>query len=250
LISGGRVRIDGRVVRELGTIVAEGARVDVNGTPVAPAPSFSYFVLNKPAGIVTTMSDPEGRRTVADLVPRGARVVPVGRLDYDTSGVLLLTDDGDLAHRLLHPRYGVDKTYRAIVRGDVSPHEIGLLEKGVPIDGQTTGPAKVRVVARRRDETVLDLTLHEGRNRQVRRMFAELGHPVRTLVRTHFGPIALGNLALGATRPLFPAEARALERHRPDGGPGTRSETEPDAPGRSPSSPTRSQRSTHRRKTA
>jgi 23S rRNA pseudouridine2605 synthase len=250
LISSGRVRIDGRIVRELGTIVLDGQNVDVDGSRVSPAAAFSYFVLNKPSGVMTTMSDPEGRRTVADLVPRGVRVVPVGRLDYDTSGVLLLTDDGDLAHRLLHPRYGVDKTYRAIVRGDVAADEIGRLEKGVSIDGQMTGSAKVRVVARRRDETVLDLTLHEGRNRQVRRMFAVLGHPVRTLTRMRFGPISLGDLAMGATRPLFAAEARALERHRSDGPSGTGGESGADAPGRSPSGSTRGQRTTHRRKTA
>jgi 23S rRNA pseudouridine2605 synthase len=183
-----------------------------------PAPAFSYIVLHKPAGVMTTMSDPQGRPTVAGLIASGNRVVPVGRLDYDTAGVLLLTDDGDLAHRLLHPRYGVDKTYRAVVRGDLAPRDVERLTTGIPIDGEVTSPAKVRIVARRRGETVVDLTLHEGRNRQIRRMFASLDHPVLALTRLRFGPIALGDLAPGATRPMFSAESRALERRRADGG--------------------------------
>jgi 23S rRNA pseudouridine2605 synthase len=217
LISAGRVRINGRVVRELGTMVGVGDAVDVNGTPVMPASEFSYIVLHKPVGVVTTMSDPQGRRTVGDLVGSSVRVVPVGRLDYDSGGVLLLTNDGDLAHRLSHPRYGVDKTYRAVVRGELAPHDVERLTGGIPLDGRLTAPAKVRVISRRRAETVVDLTLHEGRNRQVRRMFEAVEHPVLTLTRLRYGPIALGDLTPGASRPLFDAEVRALQRHRSDG---------------------------------
>jgi 23S rRNA pseudouridine2605 synthase len=251
LIASGRVRIDGRIVRELGTMVEENDRVEVDGAPVIPAPSFSYYVLNKPAGVVTTMFDPQGRPSVANFVPAGRRVVPVGRLDFDTSGVLLLTDDGDLAHRLTHPRFGVDKTYRAVVRGELSPDDVERLTGGgISIDGRASAPAAVRVVARRRGETVVDITLHEGRNRQVRRMFDALGHPVDSLVRMRFGPIALGDLRPGTTRALFPAEARALERRRLDGPSTTRSESGADAPGRSPLSPPRRHRQANRRQTS
>jgi 23S rRNA pseudouridine2605 synthase len=250
LIASGRVRINGQLVRELGTTVAPSDAVEVDGAPVFPAPSFSYYVLHKPAGVVTTMSDPEGRSTIAALIPPGVRVVPVGRLDYDTSGVLLLTDDGDLTHRLLHPRYGVDKTYRAIVRGELAPNGIERLAGGVPIDGRMTALAGVRIVARRRGETVVDITLHEGRNRQVRRMFAAIGHPVASLVRLRFGPISLGDLKPGSTRPLFPAEVRALERRRSDGPSDAQSETEADAPGRSSPRPTRRRRPANRRQTS
>jgi 23S rRNA pseudouridine2605 synthase len=249
-IASGRVRVNGRLTRELGTTIAPGDAVEVDGAPVFPAPSFSYYVLHKPVGVVTTMSDPQGRPTIAGLVPPGARVVPVGRLDYDTSGVLLLTDDGDLTHRLLHPRYGVDKTYRAIVRGDLSPSDIERLAGGVPIDGRMTALAGLRVVARRRGETVVDITLHEGRNRQVRRMFVAVGHPVGSLVRLRFGPISLGDLKPGSTRPLFAAEARALERRRSDGPSDTQSESEADAPGRSSLGPARRGRPANRRQTS
>jgi 23S rRNA pseudouridine2605 synthase len=249
-VTNGRVRVNGRLTRELGTTIAAGDAVEVDGAPVFPAPSFSYYVLHKPVGVVTTMSDPQGRPTIAGLVPPGARVVPVGRLDYDTSGVLLLTDDGDLTHRLLHPRYGVDKTYRAIVRGDLSPSDIERLAGGVSIDGRMTALAGLRVVARRRGETVVDITLHEGRNRQVRRMFGTIGHPVGSLVRLRFGPISLGDLKPGSTRPLFAAEARALERRRSDGPSDAQSESEADAPGRSPLGPARRGRPANRRQTS
>jgi 23S rRNA pseudouridine2605 synthase len=235
LIAGGRVSVNGRIVRELGSTVAQSDRVEVDGTPVTPASSFSYYVLHKPAGVVTTMSDPEGRPSVAGFVPAGARVVPVGRLDYDTSGILLLTDDGDLAHKLTHPRYGVDKTYRAVLRGELTPNDVERLGTGgISIDGRDSAPAAVRVVARRRGETVVDITLHEGRNRQVRRMFDALGHPVVSLVRTRFGPISLGDLRPGTIRTLFPCEARALQHQRSDGPSATQSESGADASGRSP----------------
>jgi len=213
MIADGRVRMNGRVVRELGTIVRPGDLVEADGVTVS-AEALRYVVLHKPAGVMTTMRDPQGRRTVAQLVPEGARVVPVGRLDFDTSGVLLLTNDGDLANRLLHPKFGVEKTYRAVVAGRLSPADMRKLGEGVDAGDLHAGPAKVRVVAAGHERSVVDVTIHEGRNRQVRRMFEALGHPVRQLARLRFGPIALGGLAPGRTRALSPRERAALEAHR------------------------------------
>jgi 23S rRNA pseudouridine2605 synthase len=207
--------VNGRVVRELGTLVLPGDRVDVSGTPISAREEPTYLVAHKPAGVVTTMRDPQGRRTIAQLLPPGPRVVPVGRLDYETSGVLLLTNDGDLANRLLHPRFGVEKTYRATIGGRLSPQDVARLNDGVILDdGVKSTSAKIRVVAVRRDHSVVDLTIHEGRNRQVRRMFDALGHPVLALSRMRFGPIALGELPVGQVRQLSPKERAALERHR------------------------------------
>jgi 23S rRNA pseudouridine2605 synthase len=211
----------------LGTIVGDGDRVEVDGRTVAVPAEHTYLFLNKPIGVVTTMRDPAGRRTVADLLPRGARVVPVGRLDYGTSGVLLLTDDGELAHCLLHPRYGVEKTYRVAIAGRLSEPKVRRLHEGIALDGSLTAGAKVRVVAVRRDRSVVDVTIHEGRNRQVRRMFEALGHPVLELARTRFGPLRLGNLPPGDLRSLTAKERAALERHRrpPDEAPRTKPNT-------------------------
>lgn len=214
LIASGAVRVNGRVVRELGTVVLNGDCVEVDRIPAIVPSEQTYLVLNKPVGVVTTMQDPQGRRTVADLLPAGARVVPVGRLDYATSGVLLLTDDGELAHRLLHPRFGAEKTYRATIAGRLSSEEVRRLNRGIALDDFRAAGAKVRVVAVRRDRCVVDITIHEGRNRQVRRMFEALGHPVLVLTRTRFGPLRLGGLPPGHVRPPTTKERAALERHR------------------------------------
>jgi len=189
-----------------------------------------YVLLHKPRQCVSTMLDPEGRRTVADLVkhPSGARLYPVGRLDYDTSGLLLMTNDGPLANRLTHPRYGVHKTYRATVKGRLEPEEVAELEKGVFLaerkSGQTVGakrtmPVRMTIASRDRDRTVLELTLQEGRNRQVRRMLASVGRPVRKLVRIKMGPLKLKGLAVGEWRELTRTELGALRKAagaRPD----------------------------------
>ncbi|MGR4065896.1 MAG: pseudouridine synthase [Vulcanimicrobiaceae bacterium] len=213
LIAGGKVRVNGKSVRELGTIVRAGDRVDVSGTLVKVNDEPVYLVAHKPPAMVTTMRDPEGRRTVADLVPRGMpRMFPVGRLDYGTSGVLLLTNDGDLSNRLLHPKFGVEKTYRATIAGRLSADQVRYLNEGVEAAAFRAAGAKVRVVAARRDHSIIDLTIHEGRNRQVRRMFEALGHDVLQLVRLRFGPIALGDLTVGQTRPLLARELTALKR--------------------------------------
>jgi pseudouridine synthase len=209
------VRVAGRVVRELGTSVDEAAHVEVDGRVVRPAATRSYVVLHKPVGVMTTMRDPEGRRTVADVVRHAgvtARVVPVGRLDYDTSGVLLLTDDGETANVLTHPRFGVEKTYRATLRGRLENAAVEKILRGVRLEEGRAAPAQLRVVAVRRDVSLVDITLHEGRNRQVRRMFEIVEHPVLALVRLRFGPISLGDLPPGAARPATDRELGALRR--------------------------------------
>ena len=214
LIAEGRVTVNGRVVTDLGTKVdpSEDA-IKVDGRRVAAAPARkTYVALHKPRGVVTTMSDPEGRPTVASLI-RGirTRIYPVGRLDYDSEGLLLLTDDGDLARDLMHPRSGVEKRYVAKVRGRPDPEALRRLARGVPLDGRRTGPARVRLV-RPGENAWLEIVIAEGRNRQVRRMLQAVGHPVQKLRRTAYGGVELGTLEPGAYRALTPAEIRKLRR--------------------------------------
>jgi pseudouridine synthase len=210
-IAAGHVRVNGKVVREFGTSVAPGDRVELAGKLVTVSAEKRYLVLHKPVKVMTTMRDPEGRRTVASLVPREpGRVVPVGRLDYDTSGVLLLTNDGDLAHVLTHPRYGVEKTYRAVVQGRLAGDDMKRFLEGMRLEDGRSEPAKVRVVRAGPAASELDLTIHEGRNRQVRRMFEATAHPVISLVRLRFGPIGLGDLRIGTWREATDKELAAL----------------------------------------
>jgi 23S rRNA pseudouridine2605 synthase len=211
-IVAGRVTVNGKVVRELGTVVDDDAVITVDGRPVKIQSEWTYLVANKPFGMMTTLHDPEGRRTVASLIPSGKRLYPVGRLDYDTAGLLLLTDDGPMTQLLTHPSHGVEKTYRATVRGRLDPDSVEKMRKGLMLDDGRTQPAQVRVVATNREVTVLDLTIHEGKNRQVRRMLEELDRPVVTLTRLRFGPLALGDLPVGATRTLSKRELHALKR--------------------------------------
>ncbi len=211
LIEKGRVRVNGRVVRALGTSVAGDDSVEVGGRSVSLPPQHRYVVLHKPLKVMTTMRDPEGRRTVADLVPRDlGRIVPVGRLDYDTSGVMLMTDDGELAHVLTHPRFGVEKTYRAVVRGKLGPDDVKKFLAGVRLEEGSARPAKVRVVRTGSRASEIDITIHEGRNRQVRRMFEATEHPVSSLVRLRFGPLSLGSLAPGHWREATDKEVASL----------------------------------------
>lgn len=214
LIVAGSVRVNGTTVRELGTVVDPVRdRIEYDGRLVVTSAEHVYYVLHKPFGVVTTMHDPEGRRTVADVVRAhgvSRRVVPVGRLDYDTAGVLLLTDDGDLAHVLTHPRFGVEKTYRATVRGRLTPDQVAALGAGVQLEDGRAAPAVLRVVAVRRMRSTVDITIHEGKNRQVRRMFEQLHRPVLDLVRLRFGPVALGALGPGEIRSASEREVREL----------------------------------------
>jgi len=215
-IVAGHVRVNGTVVRELGTTVSERDRVELAGKLVRLPQEKRYLVLHKPASVMTTMRDPAGRRTVASLVPRdGGRVVPVGRLDYDTSGVLLLTNDGDLAHVLTHPRYGVEKTYRAVVQGRLQGEDMKRFVAGMALGDGKAAPAKVRVIRASSSASELDITIHEGRNRQVRRMFEATAHPVLSLVRLRFGPLSLGDLRAGTWREATEkelSELRAIQR--------------------------------------
>lgn len=211
LIRDGRVTVDGRVAT-LGDRVDpdQGPRLTVDGVPVPTAPNLVYYLLHKPTGVVTTALDPEGRRTVVELVPSEPRVFPVGRLDYDTSGLLVLTNDGTLAQLLTHPSHGVPKTYLAEVAGEPTRARIRELRDGLALDDGVTAPARVRVVGARGDATALEVTIHEGRNRQVRRMCEAIGHPVRRLVRTRVGPVRDEHLQAGEWRALTVEEVRAL----------------------------------------
>ncbi|MBO8141570.1 MAG: rRNA pseudouridine synthase [Firmicutes bacterium] len=211
LISQGRVRVNGRLVTEQGLRVdPERDKVQVDGRVVKPSGRFQYIMLNKPAGYVTTVRDPQGRPTVMHLLPERPRVFPVGRLDRDTEGLLLLTNDGELAYRLAHPRFQVEKRYRALVRGEVGPEAVRRLENGVVLDDGPTAPCRVRVIRREPERTLLELRLREGRKRQVRRMCEAVGHPVVALMRIAVGPVLLGRLPKGAWRPLTPEEIAAL----------------------------------------
>jgi 23S rRNA pseudouridine2605 synthase len=207
LIADGRVTVNGEVAGLGRRVSVERDGVAVDGVPLSVRPGLVYYLLNKPAGVVTTAADPHGRRTVMDLVPRQPRVFPVGRLDANTEGLLLLTNDGDLAHRLTHPRFGVDKEYYAVVEGVPSPADLRRLRRGVQLEDGVTAPARVSLVP----PSGLRITIHEGRNRQVRRMCDAIGHPVSRLVRARVGPVADRGLSPGAWRPLTPGEVRSLE---------------------------------------
>ncbi len=211
LILGGQISVNGRVVRELGTGVAASDLVEVRGRKIQLTRELVYLVLHKPVNVMTTMRDPQGRRTIVSLLPKDVpRILPVGRLDYDTSGVLLLTNDGELAHILTHPKFGVEKTYRVTVRGRLQRDDVLRLREGIFFDGVRSAGAQLRVVAVRAAASIIDLTIHEGKNRQVRRIFEELDHPVLALVRMRFGPIRIGQLPVGAIRPATEREIAAL----------------------------------------
>jgi 23S rRNA pseudouridine2605 synthase len=210
LIVEGRVTVDGEVATIGRRVDPESAAVAVDGVPVPTRAGLVYYLLNKPRDVVSTALDPEGRRTVVDLVPTEPRVYPVGRLDRDTEGLLLLTNDGDLTNRLTHPRFGVEKEYLVEVDGVPTRAELRRLREGVELDDGVTAPARVALAPGGHATSALTIVIHEGRNRQVRRMCDAIGHPVRRLVRTRLGPIVDRSLAPGAWRPLDPAEVRAL----------------------------------------
>jgi 23S rRNA pseudouridine2605 synthase len=206
LIKAGRVLVNGEPGR-LNTFVLASDRVELDGREVAKQ-KLAHLLLHKPAGVVTTADDPQGRPTVVQLVPAEPRVVPVGRLDADTTGALLLTNDGPLAHRLAHPSYGVEKVYEVDVEGALSDGALQQLAEGVDLDDGRTAPAQARRLARSR----VELTLHEGRNRQVKRMLAAVGHPVVRLHRCGYAGLTLDGLEPGAWRPLEVAEVERLRK--------------------------------------
>lgn len=210
-MTAGRVWVDGRPATTLGMRVdPTRSKIEVDGGRIHLSPDHEYVLLNKPIDVVTTASDPQGRQTVLDLVRTKRRLYPVGRLDADTRGVLLLTDDGELTHRLTHPRFEVPRTYVAEVTGEVPRAAVRRLVSGVRLDDGTARAQAARVVGKTRSRTQVELVLTEGRNREVRRMLEAIGFPVLKLVRTRFGSLTLRDLKVGAVRRLTPAEVGEL----------------------------------------
>jgi 23S rRNA pseudouridine2605 synthase len=210
IVSSGRVTVDGERVVDPARDVDARNDVAVDGELINPEPS-EYYVVNKPVGVVSTARDPGGRPTVTDLVDSSARLYPVGRLDADTSGLILLTNDGEVANRLMHPSFEVERAYRAEVKGSVGRGALSHLRSGVDLEDGRTAPATVKVVGRAPGSTVLELVIHEGRKRQVRRMCEAVGHPVLELRRVRFGPLRLGRLRPGQWRRLRPEDVERLK---------------------------------------
>ncbi len=211
LITSGRVKVNGAVVRELGSRIAAEDLVEVDGRPLHGPQKRIYVLLYKPVGCVTTLKDPQGRSTVLDYV-QGVpeRIFPVGRLDYETSGVLVLTNDGELSNMLMHPRYGITKVYEAVVIGKPKDSELQSLRDGIELDGVRTSPCEVAVQGTDGRSTRLVITLHEGRNRQVRRMLEAVHHPCVRLARVRYGILTLRGLRPGAWRTIRSDEVTAL----------------------------------------
>lgn len=216
MIHEGRVEVNGRVVTEQGVRVdPQSDVVRVDGSRIPPPRRHLYLVINKPRGVVSTMEDPEGRRNLSDLLEgarpgKPARLFHVGRLDTDTDGLLILTNDGEFAHRLAHPSYEIPKTYLAEVTGVVNPATVKRLREGITLDDGPIRPSSVKLVSTAADRSLVKMTLHEGRNRVVRRTMEAVGHPVRRLSRIGIGPVRLGNLASGELRDLTREELGGL----------------------------------------
>lgn len=215
LIAQGRVSLNGRVVREAGTRAdAERDRIEVDGRAIRRAGRRRHYLLHKPGGVVTTTADPHAERTVLDLVPSRERLFPVGRLDAASEGLLLLTNDGELAQAMLHPSFEVPRTYRVNVRGVVSEATLRRVRSGIVLRGRRTAKCKARLVEAQDGRCLLELTLIEGRRRQIREVMQQVGHPVLHLLRTGFGPLRLGNLKSGEWRAVTAGEHAALARLR------------------------------------
>ncbi len=212
LIEEGRVKVNGKVVTELGTKVSDRCKIEVNGIQVereAPV----YFLFYKPTGVISAVEDDKGRKAVTDYFHEiEERVFPVGRLDYDTSGILLLTNDGDFANKLMHPSYHVDKVYVAKVKGLMNKETIQKLERGVQLEDGKTSKARARILSvdKQKEKSIVELTIHEGKNRQVRRMFEALGFPVQKLKRERYGVLELSGMNPGDYRELKPYEVKQL----------------------------------------
>ncbi|WP_226657337.1 pseudouridine synthase [Pseudalkalibacillus hwajinpoensis] len=212
LIEEGRVKVNGKVVTELGTKVSERCKIEVNGIPVEREEPV-YFLFYKPTGVISTVEDDKGRKAVTDYFHEiEERVFPVGRLDYDTSGALLLTNDGDFANKLMHPSYHVDKVYVAKVKGLMNKETIQKLERGVQLEDGKTSKARARILSvdKQKEKSIVELTIHEGKNRQVRRMFETLGYPVQKLKRERYGFLELTGMNPGDYRELKPYEVKQL----------------------------------------
>ena len=210
MIAAGRIRVNGKRAELGGRVDPDKDEVLLDGSPVPLRADLVHFLLNKPVGVVSTADDPEGRTTVVDLIETEHRVWPVGRLDVESEGVIVLTNDGDLALKLTHPRYGVPKTYLAEVKGDLGGPALRLLRQGVELDDGVTAPTEAHIVEKGEGRTLLQISLREGRKRQVRRMCEAVGFPVLRLVRTAIGPLGVGRLKPGRSRRLGPLEVRSL----------------------------------------
>lgn len=212
LIAAGRVAVDGKIVTAMGTRVIPGRnKVTCDNKPVYSREKLVYYLLNKPKGFVTTLSDPQGRKIVTSLIKNvNARLFPVGRLDLDTEGALILTNDGELAQKIQHPSYNTDKTYEALVRGRVSKENLSLLERGIFLDQKNTAPAKVKMLQQKGQNSLIRITIHEGRKRQVRKMFDHINHPVLHLKRTAYGKLTLGRLPIGGYKQLNSADLNKI----------------------------------------
>jgi len=210
MIARGRVTVDGAPARIGQTVDPDTARVEIDGVPLPVAPGLVHILLYKPVGVVSTADDPQGRPTVVDLVANERRLYPVGRLDSDSEGLIILTNDGDLTNRLTHPRYGVERTYAALVDGVPTAADLRRLVDGVDLDDGPARAVRARRLARHGESAMIEVVMIEGRKREVRRMLDAVGHPVRRLVRTGIGPIRDGRLQPGRWRPLSVAEVRAL----------------------------------------
>ena len=212
MIRGGKVRVDGRIVTEMGTRVdPEIQKIECDGRPVVSQEKKVYILLHKPAGYLSTVYDPQGRPIITDLLPNiKERIYPVGRLDLTTEGALLLTNDGELAQEILHPSREVNKTYVAKVKGRPSPKKLAALSNGIDLDGRKTWPAELTVLASEQQETTIKIVIHEGRKRQVRKMFEAVGHPVLQLKRIAYGQLELGELKPGKYRFLSPGDIEMI----------------------------------------
>ena len=214
LITAGNIKVNGKVVRELGTKVEIGAdRVELNGVPIKTTQKNYYIMLNKPSGYVSTVKDQFERPTVIDLISEDikTRIFPVGRLDYETEGLLLLTNDGDFTYRVTHPKFHMDKTYIAILKGGITIHALRTLRRGVDIGGFITSPAEVEILDAEAGKTMLKITIHEGKNRQVRKMLDAVGCKLEYLKRIKIGTVELGNLPIGRWRYLTSHEINYLK---------------------------------------
>lgn len=212
LVENGRVKVNGEIIKKLGYDVKEDDLVEIDERKISLQKKYIYLIMNKPTGFVTTMSDEYDRPTVMDLIPDvEERVYPVGRLDMNTSGLLIFTNDGELANALTHPSTNVNKKYKLLCNGILNRNEVKILEKGVNIDGYKTSPCEIKIIKHLKASTMAEIIIHEGKKRQIRRMFETIGHPVQKLERIAIGDIKIGHMKQGSVRKLSDDEVRKLK---------------------------------------